>query len=217
MSKKGLPSLLDRHWGESVLAIGAVIIAAVSLWVAYDTERTNRQLVTSERDLVAASSWPFVQIAENDQTPDGKPGMTLFISNGGIGPAKLETFEVFWKGKAQRNPWELLGACCVPPGASSASTAAGPDLPFGRSTTSGVVLRAGQVLNFLFLERTAEDAASLDALGSRLSELSFRYCYCSAFDECWLSEQHFGRPHDMNPPRVRVCPEPAVPYTNHRS
>jgi hypothetical protein len=31
MSQKGLPSLLDRHWAESALAIGAVIIAAVSL------------------------------------------------------------------------------------------------------------------------------------------------------------------------------------------
>jgi len=58
MSEKGLPSLLDRHWAESALAIGAVVIAAVSLWVAYDTERTNRELVASERQLVAANSWP---------------------------------------------------------------------------------------------------------------------------------------------------------------
>ncbi|MGA7539298.1 MAG: hypothetical protein WBW93_11110, partial [Steroidobacteraceae bacterium] len=34
MSEKGVPSLLERHWAESALAIGAVIIAAVSLWVA---------------------------------------------------------------------------------------------------------------------------------------------------------------------------------------
>jgi hypothetical protein len=47
MSEKGLPSLLDRHWAESALAIGAVIIAAVSLWVAFDSERTNRELVAS--------------------------------------------------------------------------------------------------------------------------------------------------------------------------
>jgi hypothetical protein len=36
MPKKGLPPLLERHWAESVLAIGAVVIAAVSLWVGYD-------------------------------------------------------------------------------------------------------------------------------------------------------------------------------------
>ena len=55
--KKGLPSLLERHWAESALAIGAVIIAAVSLWVAFDAERTNRELV-------ASASWPFVQFSQ---------------------------------------------------------------------------------------------------------------------------------------------------------
>jgi hypothetical protein len=55
MSEKGLPSLLDRHWAESALAIGAVIIAAVSLWVAFDSERTNHELV-------ASASWPFVEL-----------------------------------------------------------------------------------------------------------------------------------------------------------
>jgi hypothetical protein len=47
MSGKGLPSLLERHWAESALAIGAVVIAAASLWVAVDTERANRELVAS--------------------------------------------------------------------------------------------------------------------------------------------------------------------------
>lgn len=45
MSNKPLPSLFDRHWAESALAIGAVVIAAVSLWIAVDSERTNRQIV----------------------------------------------------------------------------------------------------------------------------------------------------------------------------
>jgi hypothetical protein len=49
MPQNGLSSLLERHWAESALAIGAIVIAAASLWVAYDTERTNRQLVISER------------------------------------------------------------------------------------------------------------------------------------------------------------------------
>jgi hypothetical protein len=35
--------------------IFAVIIAAISLWIAIDTERTNRRLV-------AEAAWPFVQI-----------------------------------------------------------------------------------------------------------------------------------------------------------
>lgn len=31
MSNESLPSLFERHWAESALAIGAVVVAAVSL------------------------------------------------------------------------------------------------------------------------------------------------------------------------------------------
>ncbi len=41
MSQSKRPQLLDRHGAESVLAIGAIIIAAASLWVSYDTVRTH--------------------------------------------------------------------------------------------------------------------------------------------------------------------------------
>lgn len=216
MSGKGLPPLLDRHWAESVLAIGAVVIAAVSLWVAYDTEKTDRELVESQRRLVAASSWPFVQVAENDQTPAGGPGLSLIIMNGGIGPAKVETFELFWQEKAQRNPGELLRACCTGHGQSGAASGVDPDIKasLGVSSTSGLVLRPGQVLPFIFLAQSREDAPVIDALRAGLRNISVRYCYCSAFDECWLATDHFGRRRDLNPPRVQVCPQPAVPYSN---
>lgn len=207
MSQNGLPSLLERHWAESALAIGALVIAAVSLWVAFDTERTNRELVASERQLVAANSWPFVQIGENDQALDGKPGITLLLMNQGIGPAKLETFELFWKGKPQSGTEELLRTCCQPPGASPAWIDA-----VGISSTHGLVMRAGDVLNFIYIAQTPDNAAGVSALRAGARNLSFRYCYCSAFDECWLGERHFGRPTDLSPQRVRACPVPAVPY-----
>lgn len=206
MSENGLPSLLERHWAESALAIGAVIIAAVSLWVAYDTERTNRELVASEQQLVAANSWPFVQVGENDQAPNGGPGITLVMYNGGIGPAKVETFELFWKDKPQRNPFELLHACC----ASALSD-------IGVSSTSGMVLRAGQMASFLYFNRTQETAPVIDALRAGMNNISVRYCYCSAFDECWVAIDHFGKARDLHPPRVPMCPRPGVPYGNQRS
>jgi hypothetical protein len=204
MSENGLPSLLERHWAESALAIGAIIIAAVSLWVAFDTERTNRELVASQRQLVAANSWPFVQISENDHDPGGGPGITLMLMNQGIGPAKLETFELFWKGKPQRGPEEFLSACCGLP--------AGTDVPIMISSTHSMVLRAGGILNFIALTSTADGAASVSALRSGLHDLSFRYCYCSVFDECWLVNRSFGKPADLSPGPVKVCPVPAVPY-----
>jgi hypothetical protein len=201
MSEKGVPSLLERHWAESALAIGAVVIAAVSLWVAYDTEHTNQELVAYERQLVAANSWPFVQIQENDSVPGGAPGMAFIMANQGIGPAKVETFEVFWKGEPQRSRDAFLRSCC-----------GGTPDQVDYSLTHGVVLRAGQIMNFLAIPLDARDQPILAALRAGFDNLSFRYCYCSAFDECWLAESHFGHPHDLSPPRVRVCPQPKVPY-----
>jgi len=211
MSQNGLPSLLDRHWAESALAIGAVIIAGVSLWVAFDAEQTNRELV-------ATQSWPFVEVYESD-TSDEPRVMRLIIANDGIGPAKLESFELFWKGKPQRNPWQLLANCCTPAQKGSGQpgnyTALQANVDLQTSSDEGVVVRAGEAIPFLVLTRGAGSTDVWDALHSRLrGNVSLRYCFCSVFDECWLATQLFGRPRSMNPPRVRACPRPQVPYNN---
>lgn len=217
MSQNGLPSLLDRHWAESALAIGAVVIAAVSLWVAFDAAQTNRELVASERQLVAANSWPYVEVGENDQTMGGGPGISLLIMNSGIGPAKLETFELSWKGKPQHGPRELLLTCCVQPGQFGTQAAAGAQIEsiLGVSSPYGVVMRAGQMRPFLFLGETKNDAAIIEALRAGLRNLSIRYCYCSVFDECWVVTNDFSKRNNLNPPHVKACPQPAVSYTNH--
>lgn len=203
MSEKNLPPLLDRHWAESALAIGAVIIAAVSLWMAYDTERTNR-------DLVASQSWPYVRIYESDTGTDPR-AMSLVISNDGIGPAKLETFEVFWKGKPLSNPWQLLQACCGRVDLAALQR----DRDMGTAADEGIVVRAGETTPFLTLVRGATDSAAWDALYSAYGRnLAVRYCYCSAFDECWVNTERFNERHQMNPPRVRSCPRPQASYDN---
>ena len=210
MSDEGLPSLLDRHWAESALAIGAVVIAAVSLWVAYDTERTNRELVASEQQLVAASSWPSVQIQENDSVPGGadESGLSLMLTNEGIGPAKLESFELFWKGQPQRSLTELVHSCCAAAGPAVSNF----DASYG--STNGIVLRPGQTQDFIVFPRNARNQALLAILSPALRNLSFRYCYCSAFNDCWLATDIFQGPKNLSPPQVRICPRPAVSY-NH--
>jgi hypothetical protein len=213
MSEKGLPSLLGRHWAETVLAVGAVIIAGVSLWVAYDSERTNRQLVASQ-------SWPYIEVFESDSGTEPRV-MRLYIANDGIGPAKLESFELFWKGEPQRNPWELLRTCCAQ--AHKGSGQPGDlvplqdDIDLQTSSDEGIVVRAGERIPFVALTRNAGSSVMWDALQSEfVGNLSVRYCYCSAFNECWVNSHKFGSGHDLNPPQVRSCFRPKVPYDNKR-
>lgn len=211
--KKGLPSLLDRHWAESALAIGAVIIAAASLWVAVDAERTNRELVTS-------ASWPFVQFYDS-YTPAGvEPRvLTFMVSNAGIGPAKLESFELFWKGRPQQSPWRLLQACC----AQGNTTAGQPGNieairhidGLDNFSVTGIVLRAGEKIPILTFTRSANNAALWDALESQFTgNLRVQYCYCSAFDECWVNSALVGGMRNLNPRKVSSCPRPKVAYNN---
>jgi hypothetical protein len=213
MSEKGLPSLLERHWAESALAIGAVIIAAVSLWVAVDTERTNRELV-------ASASWPFVQFFSTEPPRADPRVLTFTIYNDGIGPAKLESFELFWQGRPQQSPRQLLQACCSQSSDTAAGKAANPaavqPLP-GLETASdvGIVLRAGNSIPIVTFTRNAENSALWDALASRFTgSLSVRYCYCSAFNDCWVNTARLGGPRDLNPRQVRYCVRPKVMYDN---
>jgi len=96
--------MFSRHWTESVLSIFAIIIAAISLWIAIDTERTNRQLV-------AEAAWPFLQ-TYHSTFAEGQQAISLYIANAGVGPAKVETLEVFWNGKPYGSSAELMKACC---------------------------------------------------------------------------------------------------------
>lgn len=199
--KHGLPSLLDRHWAESALAIGAVIIAAVSLWVAYDAERTNRELVASERQLVEANSWPYVQQGYSDTTLAGQAIERVDLSNGGIGPAKIETVEVFWRGTPYHTWRELLQACC-------GYTPQLSQDPASRFFTSGAmdrVLRAGETIHLLWYPKSPLDAQSWAKAQAAVPTLRLRICYCSVFNQCWLSEGS-----TIEPPRVKVCPRAKV-------
>ncbi|MDE2163346.1 MAG: PASTA domain-containing protein, partial [Alphaproteobacteria bacterium] len=159
MSKKQLPALLDRHWTEYVLAIMAVLISAISLWIAIDTENTNRELVTE-------ASWPFLQIYDSDGGGHGP--LTVNIGNAGVGPAKIETLEVFWKGRAYRSAAELLRDCC---GFKETSVAA-PDKTvasghaLGTSMAAGTVLRAGSDVPVITFALTPDDAAAWNAFNS---------------------------------------------------
>ena len=44
---------------------------------------------------------------------DGGPATALIVANGGVGPAKIEAFELFWKGCPMHNAHELIEACCL--------------------------------------------------------------------------------------------------------
>ncbi|MBL6852703.1 MAG: hypothetical protein ISS15_04190 [Alphaproteobacteria bacterium] len=94
-----------RHWLEYVATGAALFISAVSLWVAIGTMDANKKMV-------AAASWPFLQIDTSDGLPDGTQVILFDVTNAGVGPAIVQTFEARLDGKPIRTSPELLTRCC---------------------------------------------------------------------------------------------------------
>lgn len=169
-----------RHWIEYAATLGALVVSVISLWVAIATEKANQKMVDANYRMVAAASWPFLQLRSGNND-EGRRRITLTMENAGIGPAKIQTFEVFWRGKAYGSSTALLKACCstTDPATWSADTA----------PVAGSVLRAGGERPVLGLNPTPATEAMWKTFDHvRLRELTYRACYCSVFDECWIGD-----------------------------
>ena len=191
----------SRHWFDIAAGGAAIVVSVVSLIVAKQTADANTRLVE-------ASTWPFLQLDSSNTDDQNHFLISLAITNSGVGPAKLESLEVFWHGKAYATSFDLMTACCgwKPPTEIPGSTAA----PTGINTApvSHLVIRAGESRRFLAVPPGNQLAAwhRLDMV--RYSELKYRACYCSVFDECWTTD--FA---SLHPTPVDLCPKPAVAYT----
>ena len=198
---KTIGRLEPRQWLELLLGGAALAVSAISLWVAIGTEQANRQMV-------AAASWPLLQADSANLPEEGRPTITLTLINGGIGPAKLKTLEVWWRGKAYAGSRPFLAECC-----GYKPFAGPPDLiSVGRTaaTTGGVrntVILAGERRTFLRMPLGPDNVTIWRKLDVARRELKFRACYCSVFDECWSSTLA-----DLEPKRVKACPEVKVTY-----
>ena len=151
---------------------------------------------------MAANSWPFLEYGTDNTGPNGERTIQLRVMNDGVGPAKVESFEVWWGDRPLANPEELLKACC------SEGDGKPPMVGVSEALISPRILRAGQSESFLSVELKPDNTALWQRLNVERLNLKFRICYCSVFDECWTGGLKTTRAE-----HVRECPTPAVPYT----
>lgn len=184
------PRRTGHHWFDLTMALLAIFLSMVSLYVAFDHSK-------AERELVQANSWPFIQ--ENTSVSSrGEAEISLF--NAGIGPAKLHTLEVFYDGVAARSPVALLQLCCGLPVEPKQQYSSIPgDLSVGNPNNQ--VLRPGQALRVIALTRGPAPSTVFDRFADAVHNMTFRGCFCSVFDECWISNLH-----DLDVQKVESCP-----------
>ncbi len=93
-----------RGWLDVTLAVSAVFISLISLFLAIQHGRVMEKMVE-------ASTWAFVTVDFSNADPTTfTPHTRLSVTNKGVGPAKIESLEVFYRGIPQPGPRALVNA-----------------------------------------------------------------------------------------------------------
>jgi len=191
------PRRIGHRAFDIVMSVCAISISVISLVVAIEHGRT-------QHDLLAASNWPFLGTWVNDGSDaDGK--IQIGVVNSGVGPAKIKSFELFYKDRPVTSGLDLLRACC---GLSTDPAQQRAQLPAGMafSLIDESVLRAGDDVKVLTLSRIPRSPV-IEKLAHSLRDLRFRACYCSVLDQCFVGDLWTTRTRE-----VRECPAPAHPF-----
>ncbi|MDP3746786.1 MAG: hypothetical protein Q8Q88_07015 [Phenylobacterium sp.] len=183
-----------RRWLDIVLGVSAITISVISLFVAVHHGKTMEQMVE-------ATTWPYVDFAFSSRDANGAPGVSLFVMNSGVGPAKIESFEIFHGGRAIENGRALLDACCQGDGEERAK--------YMNSSVSDRVLPAKETIVFFLAKADGLSAGQMDRLRKVLPELTARICYCSVLHECWIRDSSAPGPEE-----TKSCAAPKVAYND---
>jgi hypothetical protein len=166
-----------HRWVDFAVPLSALAVSMISLAIAIHHGHTMQKMADENARLVQANSWPLLQFTTGNANDKGEPEITLNVENAGVGPAKLISLEIFHGDKRIRTPRDLVQAL------DPATTR--PQLSLG--LTMPVVVRAGDSQLLIGLKRQGQETF-WDKLNTARFELRFRACYCSVFDECWVSD-----------------------------
>jgi hypothetical protein len=76
-----------------------------------ELEYASRSAFSGDR-LCSRHSWPFVEYDSHNVDEQGNAKIRLVLTNQGIGPARIETLELWWNGQPVSSMRALLEACC---------------------------------------------------------------------------------------------------------
>jgi hypothetical protein len=191
---KFAPLLLISHLFVGLPTLLISLVVAYGTFVQADATKKIQQ----------AEAWPFVSYGSSNIGSDGKPSISLELSNNGVGPALLGPIEISYEGKVVRDPREMLERCCGLRPAQNLTTQTSP--------ASRIVVPPGERTQFLRINATPDNQAIWDRFNDERWKLRVRSCYCSIFDECWTIEGTQAKPV-----AVKQCPTDWVVYSERRS
>lgn len=193
------PKRTGHRWLDMVVAFCALLISAVSIFVAWQSNQSMERLAR-------ASSWPFVQMGSGNSSDDGTPQLTFGIANVGTGPARVYVYEMRVDGEplpeGRHLLTRLLTACCEGEFRTATQRAGSGRAAMGSEMSSPVPNRFlapnGDVYAILW-PRTEANAELWSALDDarQSGRITSSVCYCSVFEECWIARSDRFPPEEV--------------------
>lgn len=171
-----------QRWLDIGLAVAVVLVSLGSLYVSLHTGKTMEKLVEQNARLVRANSVPLLQFDHGNVNEKVQSEVYLAVRNAGTGPARIVWFELLQDGRPVRNYQDLLPA----DGKAARKVDAG-------IVTGGIapsMMPAGEYRKLLSWPLPASGGELQSAwhhLDKIRQGLKVEACYCSLFDECWLT------------------------------
>lgn len=165
-----------RDW-NGVSAVIAALIGLLALLVSGYTAWLQHQQVR-------AQVWPYIESGLSQS------GRYVLLANKGVGPARIETVQMFVDGKPLPDWNSILAALGLK---------FDPLPPY--STVGGIVIPAGSLVQQLVIR----DEAQFRQFDPLYPRIDIAVCYCSTLDDCWqLDERETDTLKQRRP--VTSCP-----------
>jgi hypothetical protein len=188
-------------WLDVIVGLSAIFISVVSLVVSIEHGKTMEKMVDQNQKLVEASTMPILENYDRQVDDSGKPFFRETISNGGVGPAIIDRFEIRYKGVVYTNEGALLRACCA---AAYLKALQNKDTQIFYSNVSGFILPAHQDIYPITIKPMK---GNLDLVKAFIQvratdDYTYHACYCSVLNECWETDFDHKRPQPVKECKV---------------
>ena len=162
---------------DAAAAIIASLVGLLALAVAGYTAYIQRQQVS-------AQVWPYLMMASSDVSSE------YMWLNKGVGPAQVESLEVFVDGKPQKDWRTVFRSMQV------------EELKHEQSSLNSNVLSAGEKISWLVFSNHDDFLAFRTA--AKRTKFSVKLCYCSTLGDCWMNDSAKSARNDRH--AVGKCP-----------
>lgn len=202
------PKKTGHRWVDMIVALLALFMSVLSIFVAQHTSETMERLVH-------ANSWPFLQMGSSNSNEEGEYELGFHVSNVGTGPARIHTFELLIDDQPveirSNVTYTMIENCCGEDFSAAIERAGGNPLAAVEMESTAPIARRflapNDTISALRWPRTENNATLWTAVDQarQRGRVGMRACYCSVFDECWIAQTN------VFPPTPVASCEPGAP------